>query len=304
MNLSSRTTVSSGASAAGAAESKWYEDWQHQEHARHFDGRSMLSDREVVRNYESFNDVRLLNERLDRSRAVTLLEVGCATGEFFRYLRIAHPQVRYYGVDLSHAAIARAKEKYPEARIFPVEPKAGLVEVIERIGLSAKPELVYAKDVLHHQTDPFGLLSELLGAASEGVILRTRTRDAGATVMDPERSCQYHYDGWMPYLVLNFKELVAYIQREAPQAECLVYRHHMILGGRENRFLPKECYLPETGTAETAIGIFRKTDQPGRVSIHDRTDCALAYPLRERLWKYARRLLRNKRRAPVRRTGR
>ena len=291
MTPESGTVASNAASETGLAETRWYQDWQHQEHASRFDGRSALSERDLVRNYEAFNDVRLLNERLDRSRPVTLLEVGCATGEFYRYLRIVQPQVRYYGVDISHAAIARAKEKYPEARIVPIEPKAKLAEVIERIGLSGQPEMVWCKDVIHHQTDPFKMLTELLGAASEGVILRTRTRDAGPTVMDPERSCQYHYDGWMPYLVFNLQDLIDRIKLVAPQAECVVRRHHMILGGRENRFLPKECYLPATGTAETTIGVFWKTDRPGRVSVIDRTDMDVAYPLSWRVQRYVRHLL-------------
>lgn len=279
--------------ATPAAHAKWYADWQHQEHARHFDGRSALSDDDLVRNFESFNDVRLLGERLDRARPVTLLEVGCATGEFYRYLRIVHPQVRYYGVDISHAALARAKEKYPEARLLAIEPGAPLATAVERFGLTARPEFVWCKDVIHHQTDPFGLLAELVGAASEGVILRTRTRDVGATVRDPEVSCQYHYDGWMPYLVLNLQEVLDAITRQAPQAEVVVYRHHMVLGGRENRFLPKACYLPETGTAETAIGVFFATAHPGRVTVTDRTDMDVAYPLSWRVQRYLRQLVRH-----------
>ncbi len=283
--------------AASPSETKWYADWQHERHARHFDGRAALSDGDLVRNFASFNDVRLLGERLDRARPVTLLEVGCATGEFYRYLRLVHPQVRYCGIDISHAAIARAKEKYPKARIVPVEPQAKLAEVIERLGLAGRPEFVWCKDVLHHQTDPFGLLCELLGAAAEGVVLRTRTRDVGPTVLDPERSCQYHYDGWMPYLVINLQELIDDIRRQASQAEVMVYRHRMVLGGRENRFLPKECYLPETGTAETAVGVLYRTDHPGRVTVIDRTDMDVAYPLSWRVQRYLRRLVSPRRAA-------
>lgn len=283
--------MTTSATAAPAANTKWYADWQHQEHARQFDGRAALSNRELVRNFESFNDVRLLNERLDRTRAVTLLEVGCATAELYRYLRTTRPLVQYHGVDISRAAIARAREKYPEARVMEIEPGVPLAAVIERFGLPGKPAFVWCKDVIHHQTDPFGMLAELLGMASDGVLLRTRTRDIGPTVMDPEQSCQYHYDGWMPFLVLNLQEVLDRITQAAPQAEAIVYRHHMILGGRENRFLPKECYLPETGTAETAIGVFFKSAHPGRVTIADRTDMNPNYSLGYRLQRRLQRLL-------------
>ena len=40
--------------------STWYEDWQHPEHSERFDARSQLGLRSLIRNYEAFNDVQLL----------------------------------------------------------------------------------------------------------------------------------------------------------------------------------------------------------------------------------------------------
>lgn len=54
----------------------------------------------------------------------------------------------------------------------------------------------------------------------------------GKTVLDPEQSCQYHYGGWMPYIVLNLDELIEHIKGEWPRSEILVCRNHMVLGGR------------------------------------------------------------------------
>lgn len=261
--------------AGGVAEprsEKWYADWQSGEHASVFDSRCRLSNRRLVANYESFNDVRLLNERLDCLRPVHLLEVGCATGEFYRYLRIRFSSVRYDGMDISRPAILRAREKYPKGNFFLTEPGRRIRENLTACGIFPHPEVVYSKDVLHHQTDPFGFLSQLIEVASEALILRTRTRDEGSTVTDPELSCQYHYDGWMPFIVFNLKELTERILAQAPDAELVIYRNHMILGGRENRFVPKEIFLPKTGTAETAIGVFRKTGHPGRIHLEDRKE--------------------------------
>ena len=270
----------------------WYVDWQHQGHVELFDGRHLLSRANLLRNYEAFNDVRLLNERVDQTRPRTLLEVGCATGEFSRYLRFTYPAVDYYGIDISQPAIARARQKYPHMRYFLGDPGLSLAENVKALRIPDHPEVVYAKDVIHHQTQPLAFLSGLLRLASEAVILRTRTRDAGETVTDPEHSCQYHYGGWMPYIVLNLQELIDHVQREAPRCEVVVYRNHMILGGRENRFLPKECYLPQTGTAETAVGVFLSTGRPGRVHLEDRKDQDLEYPLQVRLMTYVDQVLR------------
>ena len=252
-----------------------------------------MDNRNLVRYYESFNDVRLLNERLDRSRRVTFLEVGCATGEFYRYLRIRYPQVGYSGVDISRSAIARAQEKYPRARFFLSDPNVKMADVLKQLSMPENPQVVCAKDVVHHQTNPWEFVTQLLDVTSEALIMRVRTRDVGQTVTDPELSCQYHYDGWMPYIVMNLQELIDHITGQRPRCELVVYRNHVVLGGRENRFLPKECYFPETGTAETAVGVFLKTEHPGRISVKDRKDQDVRYSLDYRLKNYARRILGN-----------
>lgn len=275
--------------------SKWYQDWQAQSHAGLFDARSALPPRSLARNYESFSDVRILGEYLAHGvRGTTLLEVGCATGEFRRYLKLRYPGVAYCGVDISQPAITRAKEKYPEGRFCVTRPDRPLREEMAALGLPERPEILYSKDVVHHQTDPFGFLAQLLEIPSSLLVLRTRTRDQGASVLDPELSCQYHYRGWMPYLVFNVEELIGQILRSAPDCELVLYRNRMVLGGAENRFLPKECYLPETGTAETAVGVFLKTDHPRRVQVTDRADGGARHPLADRIILRAKRMLRRR----------
>lgn len=252
--------------------SKWCADWQNEDHASHFDVRTALDDSNLLRNYECFNDVLLLNERIDRSKSLTLLEVGCATGEFYRYLQVRYPKLKYYGIDISHPAITRAKEKYPEARFFVSDPEAKILNVFEDPGIPRHPEVVYTKDVVHHQTSPFEFVSELLQIASEALIMRVRTRDIGPTETNPEFSCQYHYKGWVPYIVMNLQDLLDRITDQVPGCEVVVYRNHVVLGGQYNRHLPEACSLKRTGTAETAIGVFLATAHPGKITVEDRRD--------------------------------
>lgn len=262
-------------------EAQWYTEWQSQTHAVYFDGRTALGNRNLLRNYEGFNDVRLLNERIPSGAQLSLLEVGCATGEFYRYLRVKHPGVHYYGIDISEPAVARAQAKYPEGAFFVTEPSVEIGAALRAVGLPGHHEIVYAKDVIQHQTKSLEFLSELIAVASEAVIIRCRTRDVGTTEWDPNRSCQYHYGGWLPYIVINLQELLEHILREARGCEVVVYRNHMILGGLHHRFVPKELYLETTGTAETAVGIFTSTSSPGNVLLEDRLDGNPRYP-----WSY------------------
>lgn len=264
-------------------DARWYEDWQDMEHTRQLDGRSTLPDTGLVRNYEHFSDVPLLGERLQALGATKLLEVGCATGEFYRYLYLKHPNVSYTGIDVARPAIQRAQQKYPHGRFLVCDPAQSVSQTLRANNLDAKWPVVYSKDVMHHQTDPFGFLAQLLEVCTDTLVMRTRTRDQGPTVVDPERSCQYHYKGWMPFIVLNVDELAAQIRRHAPDSEIVMVRNHMVLGGRENRFLPKECYLPETGTAETAVGIFLKSSHPGKTRVTDRTETPVRHTLADRI---------------------
>jgi len=73
-------------------------------------------------------------------------------------------------------------------------------------------------------------------------------------VFDREQSCQYSYENWVPYIVFNTGELTDLLSSYSPRpAKIDIIRHPDILGGQLNRYLPKELYYPETGTAETSI---------------------------------------------------
>jgi hypothetical protein len=218
----------------------------------------------------------MLNERMARQRSVRLLEVGCATGDFYRYLRSTWRNVTYHGVDGSMPAIARAKQKYPEAQFIAIDPLGRLTDLVPTV--LPQPEIVYAKDVVMHQLRPFDYITELMRVPTHILIFRCRTRDTGATELDPEKSCQYHYQGWMPYFVLNVDELIEHIRGYDAMSEIVVYRHHVILGGQNSRYLPKACYLKEAGTAETAVGIFRQ-NRSGAILVQDRAEQAPHYTL-------------------------
>jgi SAM-dependent methyltransferase len=258
---------------------KWYDDWQSKRHAGVFDFRSSLSDTDLSRSYESLNEIFLFRQRLVPSTALTFLEAGCATAELYRYLRLNYPNIKYYGFDISRPAIERAREKYPAANLFLVDPHATPGEYLGAVGLPGGADIVFAKDVVHHQTRSLEFVTKLLEMTNVALLMRCRTRDVGQTQSDPELSCQYHYGGWMPYIVSNLEELIQHILGQRPRSEVVVYRNHMVLGGKQGRFLPKECYLPETGTAETSIGVFIKTTVPGKVTIEDRTDQTPSYTL-------------------------
>jgi hypothetical protein len=194
---------------------------------------------------------------------------------------LRHRGVRYRGYDVSRPAIERAREKYPDGSFSIVDPDLSVL--VDAIRKAAVPQVVYSKDVMHHQVKPLDFLSALIRIPTHAVVLRCRTRDTGKTEWDPDQSCQYHYNGWMPYIVINTDELIEFVRSVAPAAEIIVMKNPMVLGGLHNRYLPKECYLTQTGTAETAIAILLHSSPSGRIRMENRPDATPRYTVLDRL---------------------
>lgn len=231
--------------------SELHRAWASKEHATHFDALRRVPSFVLRQAYERFNEIQLLNALLaQRSGRIRLLEVGCATGELYRYLRSRHPQVSYVGCDISKPALDQAMQKYPgEGRFIQTDVDLHAVS-------SVKPDIVFCRDVAHHQADPVAFIRKLYAMTASVLVMRIRTRDQGATVYDIASSCQLTYGAWAPYIIVNSAELLDAVRQFEPRpSRVRLVKHHMVLGGQHARFLPKECYLQETGTAESALVI-------------------------------------------------
>jgi SAM-dependent methyltransferase len=265
--------------------------WQDNTHARVFDEVSAYPDFLMRRRFESFNEVRLLRENIRHIRGSKLFEVGCATGEFGRYAQKFLPQLQYTGFDISRPAIERAIAKYGDARYRLLE---GAIDTFR--GKHGTSAVVFCRDVVLHQLNPFSFIASLLQIAEEALVLRLRTREVGETVLDAEHSCQYHYDKhWVPYIVLNTKQLLDHICSDARVSQIIVSRRFEPLGGHNFRHLPKELFYSETGSAETALIVLKQQARPdrARIAFDDRPD-GPRYSLLERaLLRLARRRLRS-----------
>lgn len=265
--------------------------WQDHTHARVFDEVSAYPDFLMRKRFESFNEVRLLRQHAGAVRGTKLFEIGCATGEFGRYAAKYLPQFEYTGFDISRPAIERAIAKYGNARYRLLE---GPIE--EFTGRFGTASVLFCRDVVLHQLDPLGFVSSLMKIAAGALVLRLRTRDVGGTVFDAEISCQYHYDRhWVPYIVLNTAQLLDCICQDSRVADIVVSRRYEPLGGHNFRYLPKELYYKETGTAETAVVVLkRETPRSGnaRISYDDRPDGPRYSLLDRAILRMARRLAR------------
>lgn len=259
--------------------SKSHEAWLQASHTETFDKWSKLSLRRLRKSYESFNEIQMFLENQQHLKGFELVEIGCATGELHRYLKNVLPRFEYYGFDVSEPSIMRARQKYPQGNFFVCSED--LADIDEHV---SSPAVLFARDVVHHQTKPFDFMARLISLPSEAAILRLRTRDVGETVLDSNISCQRVYQKWVPFIVMNIDELVEAIKRVRNFSALYVRKHYDQLGGYNGRFLPKDCYLPETGTAMTSVFI-RFTEESvvnPEVVIEGRQETQMRYSLVER----------------------
>jgi 2-polyprenyl-3-methyl-5-hydroxy-6-metoxy-1,4-benzoquinol methylase len=221
------------------------------EHKELFDIWNTYSDIKFRFCWGAFLENKFLLDAISTERSSTILDVGCATGTTVRWLKIhgLFDPSKYLGIDLGGSIIDRAKELYPDSKFEKVRPNA-------IHNMSDKYQIVFSRDTIPHQTDPFTFIGALLNCCSKTLIVRLRTRDKGVTVLDENLSCQsYAKKFWMPYIVLNIDELVEYFTSHPFVSSIKISRSYEILGGEHGRYLPKELYFSEAGGAETIVKV-------------------------------------------------
>jgi len=237
--------------------------WADKTHAEVFDYLHKMPKHIVKRHYETFNEGRLLKKYKEKIEGNKFFEIGCATGELYRYITTYMKEFTYHGFDISVPAINRATSKYPSDYFHILEN--GFDDIIEKHG---QPDVVWCRDVILHQDKPYKFLNNVIKLAKNTSIVRLRTRDSGETVFDTDLSCQLHWDKyWAPYIVLNIDEMISKIKENKDVNKIIISRSYEILGGHNYRFLPKELYFTSAGTAETAVFIQKGDRVDGEVVV-------------------------------------
>lgn len=234
---------------------KFYKSWQNNTHASFFNTWGSFSNQELKKVYESFNDIQLLITHARAVQGRNFAELGCATGELYGYISRFLPQFKYHGFDISQSGLATAQKKYPQATFVRCGIDMADTKSLIKKTIGQFPDILFCRDVVLHQTKPFDFLTDLMSIPSELLIMRLRTRDQGPTLLDPNLSCQWNYGEWTPYMILNTDEMIETIKSNPNVQSAHILKHYIVLGGQNNRYLPKDCFYPETGTAETAVAV-------------------------------------------------
>jgi len=218
--------------------------WKSKEHKNVFDTWNKMSNSQFNYIFSSFEENKYLLESLKFNKELSLLDYGCASGYLKRFLKLKNKnKILYNGLDISEKSIEIAKNKYGKEYYFNKE-----LELPKE-----KYDLVYSRDVILHQNNPWNFIEKLAAKTKNELILRLRTRDKGDTFLDTEKSCQLiPGEYWVPYIVLNYNEFINFL-RKLGFKNIKINRSYEVLGGYNGRFLEKSLYLKETGTSETSV---------------------------------------------------
>ena len=227
----------------------FYAAWDKEEHKKAFDIWNTMSKSYFKFLFGCFYENKYLINHLKKNPNLSLLDVGCATGQLLRYLKLKKVLVDYFGVDISESCIQKAQEIH-EKNCFKKITTQNLAKQLDE----KKYDVVYSRDVVIHQLEPYKFLKSLIDITRDTLILRLRTRDLGSTVYDPELACQLAPgEKWVPIMILNYDELIKFLKSLSIFKKVVVNRSYTILGGQNSMFLDKNLYLKKTGTAETVI---------------------------------------------------
>lgn len=194
--------------------------------------------------YSSIKALEILKKFPD----FNFLEVGIGAGNFYRFLKINKIKNNYTGADLSEYYVNLAKKIHSSNDFV-------LTSVDNSLNLKNKYDIVYSRNVAHHQTDPYYFIDNLISKTESFLIIELKTRDDGNTNFEVQNSCQLVDGIWVPFIVLNYQELKnSLLKKELlKNSKITLNRDYKILGGTHSRFLEKELYYKKTKTAHTTI---------------------------------------------------
>ena len=120
------------------SEQSLIEVWQEPVHADSFDAWTKRDAKSLGRFLEAINEFRLFCDHKNKIHGRDFVEIGCATGEVYRYLRGYHSEFRYRGFDISRPAVERACQKYPDGRFDVCKP-----DLSDVIAADLRPSVVW-----------------------------------------------------------------------------------------------------------------------------------------------------------------
>ncbi len=236
-----------------------------------------------------------LMQQLAGGQAFTVCDLGCGTGEFYRYLQENCPDtVSYIGVDRSAIAIAHARAKFPEALFHCadiLDLSQDALQMIDCDMVFANGLFTVKHDATHAEMWRFltDMLETAWPRARRGVIFNVMS-----TIVDWERDDLFHvsYDALAQFLVglagrttgfradYGLYEIMAYAGKPVPAAmQCAPGATRLATVQRPDACGTVPVCKPLLPTTQALLPYLARIDGQRRYSNHG----ALVVELTERM---------------------
>jgi len=136
----------------------------------------------------------------------TVLDYGCGTGDFYRFLKRRGIEVRYTGVDMNPNFIDLAKKKYPECefRVMVLDEEETLEGYYDYIFICGVFNYLVPnvkEDLLHALTTLFRHCNK--GLALNALSTHSPIKDPELNYTSPEEMVRFSLEHLSPYLALR-----------------------------------------------------------------------------------------------------
>ncbi len=149
-----------------------------------------------------------------------VLDVGCASGGFFKIMHSLEPAIDYTGIDIAEPSIESARQKYPEARFLVTD---GLhIPFVDGVF-----DVVHCTSVLVVEPRYQELLKEMYRVSNRFVLADMRILKNLGSALTPENSYyriefEGQYQGTnVPYVIADADEVVNFILTLEPRPQAL-----------------------------------------------------------------------------------
>jgi SAM-dependent methyltransferase len=177
----------------------------------------------------------------------TVVEIGVGGGRSYAFLReiskrLENIDYQYTGYDISRQCVEFCKARYAENFICS-ETEVFKYQVAD---------LVFFFDVMVHCRSPLDFLTQASTASRRYLCFQTPTRDKGPTEYNVEKSCRLENGSWVPWIVFNTTELAEELKARG-FCKVLLLKEYKSFAGNAPRFLPKEFFEMDIGSASSAV---------------------------------------------------
>ncbi len=162
-----------------------------------------LYSQEQFKKYEeSFSDIF---DDIYKKNVVNLLDIGCGTGLFLKFINSKIKPIYYIGIDLSLNSVKLAKEK---------ERKHNIADFI--VGDAENPpvrldtiDIAVSYTVIHHFRNPLGFIYRIINKVRWKMVISAMKKDSSAIILDDFSLIKNSLDRDLKYIkIIGEKDII------------------------------------------------------------------------------------------------